>query len=295
MTQKCRLLKHYVPLTRRILIHIPVCYYSVMNIFQKRRNFHAQSKSKMRIWILGTAVLAVAGASFLAGRALWGDEGAASAQSGDTPGPASKAIVSVEGQTIDTSKPDWFAPFLDADSRKPRSNKTVAGVTIGPDVKPDTSHVCTEGEARQVDPSKAAATKLAIDTSFIPAGAKIARVEAVQCRGEVVAHEITFNISPESGLDGKLQQGEANWFDSQHGGAFTVSKSYRVVPALPSNIPDERWSVLSLNGKEAAFARPVLGELGESAIVLWNDGVQTTISGTFIGSDELKAIGGGVR
>ncbi len=68
-----------------------------------------------------------------------------------------------------------------------------------------------------------------------------------------------------------------------------------VEPSVRIAIPAERWSAGTIAGHPAAIARPILANgLGQTAIVVSDNGVVTTIQADNLTLDELQRIANGL-
>ncbi|MCX7618460.1 hypothetical protein [Tepidiforma sp.] len=235
---------------------------------------------------LAAAVAAVAVGGFALGRALLGSDGPADGAPGDgAPLPAP-----VPTETIDTSKPGWGLPYLDADKALPRYDQVVNGIAVGPSAKHE-SRWCAPGQAQWVDAREADGTPLALPGSF-PAGGVPGEARAVRCGDTIVHTEVTIAFPASPTAAAKVASGKS-WFDVQHGGVMTIYKDLATSPGFASQIASERWEAASVNGLPAALGRAVLrDEFGESAVVVWDErrNLQVVVRGVDVHVDDLLAV-----
>lgn len=244
-------------------------------------------------WLV--AMLAVAAPAFVYGRYAADDQIATAdlpttVEQEALPGPEDTPVA---GSTPDTSKPLWGIPYLNEDAAKPRFDQEFNGIKVGPTVKVASSGLCKQGEAMYVDPQSAEGSPLAIADTALPSGATLDQARVIRCNSTVVAVEHDYIIPAADGAESKIRNGEASWFDVQHGGAISVFRGFKEYPAQDSSIAADRWFAGTVAGHPAAIARPVLdGGFGRSLVVVWeaDQGIETVISGTEVRLDDLLRI-----
>jgi hypothetical protein len=255
-----------------------------------------------RTVLMAAAALLAAGSGFLLARANGGSTQATGAHpqssisaTAPTPEPAGQAS---EPNAIDTSKPGWAIPYLDADQALPRFEGTIAGVRLAAEPPDDyADRWCDPGDpdraARWIPSERVEGSKLALPdvplpprSSLFPEGTK-----GVQCGGTVVLATYWYFVGSSDGVTQDILSGRVSWFDADHGGAIVITRRLASQPPFARwSQPAERTIELVVNGHAVAAAPPILGGLGSSAVAFAADGVVTTISGTDMRLDVLIRI-----
>jgi hypothetical protein len=198
------------------------------------------------------------------------------------PEPPGPDVTPVPGTTPDTTQPWWYVPYLNAERDKPLLDDTIAGIRIGPDVDPGSS--CNDGTGSPGAAADAKGTRFDLDLPYQPP--KTTRQPGSEyvslCNGQVVSSEADYTVGADP--DG-----------SPFGGSFKV---YRHIgePRESASIPAERWKELIIAGLPAAFAAPILDEigLGQGAIIQYRDGVVIKVAAVGIPTDQLIKIAEGL-
>lgn len=249
---------------------------------------------RIRNAVLAVALAAAVGAvSFALGRTCSGPGGPAVASPGgppSAPGMVTPLATPGPNDAIDTSKPGWGLPYLEADKALPRYDQVVNGIAVGPSAKHE-SGWCVAGQARWVDASEAEGTPLALPKQF-PAGGAATGARAVRCGDTIVHSEVTVEFPASPTAAAEVASGKS-WFEVQHGGQVVIYKDLATSPGFASQIASERWEAASVNGLPAALGRAVLrDEFGESAVVVWDErrNLQVVVRGVDIHVDDLLAV-----
>ncbi len=240
--------------------------------------------------LFGAAALLVlvAATSFWVGRAF-SDDGPAAAtdptatpaatpEPGSTPTPIptfpGNDVTPPPEATPDTSQPFWYVPYLNQDRMKPRFTGEVAGILVGPDVHV-TGIPCSVGEAVAGTPDDVLGSPLEIPASTLPPGAALLRQEVANCRGQVIHNSLSFEIPADP---------DAGYF----GGSLSISRSLSD-PAVDASFPGDRWQETTVEGRQAALALPILPDLGlgDSAVIVFEDGVLTVVSAYNLPLDDI--------
>lgn len=244
---------------------------------------------------LGAALAAaVAVGGFAAGRAFSGSDEAAVASPPAAPsGPADVTPLPTPrpADAIDTSRPGWGMPYIEADRALPRYDQVINGIKVGPTAYPDLGEWCAHGQATSVDPGEAAGTPLALPER-LPVSGVPAHARAVRCGGTIVSSEVTLEIPPSPNARAEMAAGKS-WFEVEHGGQVVILKQLVAAPGFASQVAAERWEPATVNGLPAALGRAILrDEFGESAVVVWDErrSLQVAVRGTDIHVDDLLAV-----
>lgn len=197
------------------------------------------------------------------------------------PGPD---VTPIPGATPDTTQPWWYVPYENAEARKPRfqgviNGITITGDTVGIDLPCDTIEV--------KDLAAVEGTTLAVAPSYLPAGA----IADFASRGQTS----TFcNGVPASALARYvIVSDDSKWI---RGGSITVYR-YRAGSArIHIQAPADRWAAGTVGTVPAAVLAPILPDLGlgDSAIVWFQNGVVTVVSGSGIPATEMQRIAEGL-
>lgn len=258
-----------------------------------------------RIGGLAVVVAAVLAVSFVIGRSASGPAASAS-----DPGPPARTAVGggappespiplesrtpAAGETPDTSKLNWFVPFMNAEAAKPRFDQVINGIPVGPNVAVPSSPECVRGSARQADGSKAAGTAAFVEPSWLPARAELVGTSAIECGGVIVDYTVDYAIRAAPDFRAKVAAG-VPWKQAGPSAAVTIYRGPQPGPGFSSNIAAENWSAGTIAGRPAALgAPPIAIGFGTSAIVIWDNGVQTVLAGEWLTLDELVQIAEGL-
>lgn len=236
--------------------------------------------------------------SFILGREFIGDDTVRAQLPTPTEPPADSTAV--PGASPDTTNPLWHVPFENSEMNLPRQDQIINGIQVGPNVPDSGVRDCEPGEAKAVqDLATLNGSDLAINPSFLPAGAVVGRHVASTCRGKPVTHVVEYEIPAEPGVESELERGLVRWEDVEHGGKITVFRSLSQGPVYrTSNFAAIRWHSGTVRGHPAAIADPILPiGLGRSAIVIWDDqkGVRTVLVGVNRKLDELVKVAEGLK
>jgi DNA-binding CsgD family transcriptional regulator len=194
---------------------------------------------------------------------------------GEPPGPD---VTPIPGATPDTSQPWWYVPYLNADRDKPRFDGTLAGIRIGPNVDPGSS--CEGGVTSMGTVSDTTGTRFDLELPYQPPQTtrQPGSEYVMLCDGQVVSSEADYTVAADS-------------TGSPFGGSLKV---YRHVgdPIASLSIASERWRAGTIATRPAAIAEPILPDigLGESAVVVYGDGVLTEVHADGIPMDELMKV-----
>ncbi|MEJ5220522.1 MAG: hypothetical protein WHT63_00785 [Tepidiforma sp.] len=250
-------------------------------------------QTRLRIVLAVALASAVGAVSFALGRTYFGQGDPAVASPGEPPSaPGMVTPLPAPGptETIDTSKPGWGLPYLDADKALPRYDQVINGIAVGPGAIHE-SRWCVPGQAQWVDAREADGTPLALPRSF-PAGGVPGEARAVRCGDTIVHTEVTIEFPASPTAAAEVASGKS-WFDVQHGGQMVIYKDLATAPGFASQIAAERWEAASVNGLPAALGRAVLrDEFGESAVVVWDErrNLQVVVRGVDVYVDDLLAV-----
>ncbi len=185
----------------------------------------------------------------------------------------------------DTTKPWWHVPYLQAERAKPRFDQTINGITVGPTSKQRGGPVCVPGSAQDVAIDQAAGTPVMLTPKYLPVGIAQSVASAVVCQvggaKQAIGTERQYWVEP----DRKA---------GRRGGTVTIARRYGG-PRVAIDIPAERWSAGTVAGHPAAIAKPILPMgLGQSAVVVYANGVITWLQATSFTLDELLRIAEGL-
>lgn len=226
--------------------------------FVRRRTFQV---------IAVTLVLAGIGVgSFFAVRTLTGGSGPASAENPPTafPEPPGPNVTPAPGTTPDTSKPWWYVPYLNAERDKPLFDGTIAGVRIA--YGEDPGNVCPDGKQTIGSYNDTIGTSLSLKPSYLPKGAEPESDAFVGlCDGKPAIAQATYLVS-------------ADPLVPRYGGSIVILR-HRGKPVASLAIPRDRWHEGTVAGHHAAIAEPILPDLGlgESAVIVYSDGILTEV------------------
>jgi hypothetical protein len=183
-----------------------------------------------------------------------------------TPEPSSTPLPA----NPDTSKGGWAIPYLEADRLKPRHNRMVNSIAVGPSVQIMPSVTCQPGSPQWAPIDQAVGSPVAIAPKYLPPGTALGPARATLC-SNAAGQTIVIGADADYWIPPDVAHGD-------RGGAFSVSRGFVSPPAATLSIPDERWSGGTIAGHPAAVARPILANgLGESAVVIASDGGVITI------------------
>lgn len=209
-----------------------------------------------------------------------------------------------EIETIDTSKPDWERPYVEAWQARPRSNQVINGILVGPDA--DRPLACPDGQLVRAAAAVAQGSDLAIVPAYLPSGVHLVPDDqgidspAATCNGVVTYNYQKGSLADAPDLETRLAAGES-WFSIPHWGRISVSKwryPKGAAPALDANHPSDAWEARTINGLPAAVAHPVLDAgLGQGIVTIWDaeKSVHTTVVTYNVSLEELLKIAEGIR
>ena len=260
-----------------------------------------------RIGGLAVVVAAVLAVSFVIGRSASGPPASAS-----DPGPPARTAVGggappespiplesrtpAAGETPDTSKLNWFVPFMNAEAAKPRFDQVINGIPVGPNVGASGIGAgrCTPGSARDVAGAKAEGTDVFVRPTWLPARAELVKTAAIECDGGTFDYTVDYAIRAAPDFREKVSAG-VPWKQAGPSGAVTIERTLASGPGFSSNIAAENWSAGTIAGRPAALGAPAIAiGFGTSAIVIWDNGVQTVLAGEWLTLDELVQIAEGL-
>lgn len=238
-------------------------------------------------------VLVVAGAAFFASRWAAGN-GSAAAEPPDAvmPGPD---VTPVPGMAPDYSKPYWYVPYQNLENKAARYDQVINGIPIGPTVKQPEQQECLRA-AREPGAAARQATisGLSLRPGYLPPGAVVEESLTTSCGAETVSLFQSYFVPPVEDSEAQLRAGK-NWAAVGHGASFTIFRETTLFPSVQSGLPSARWHAATVAGRPAAAAGPLLAEgYGESEIVIWENGVQTTVHGVMLTLSELTQIAEGL-
>ncbi|GAB4329091.1 MAG: hypothetical protein Kow0010_13210 [Dehalococcoidia bacterium] len=233
--------------------------------------------------VLGASVvLVLAVAAFYVGR-TYSSGGHASAEA-----PFSPDAVP------DTSKANWLRSWREWESEQPKSEKVVAGITVGPETV-QTGIPCTFGEARHASPEAAADSLVAIEPRYLPEGVTLQTEEAAECRGQVIWYYRSSSLPVDEEGVARAARGEVPWFDVARGGYVEIFRGIGD-PAFRSDIPDYRWEEAEIGGMPTALAHPLIDAGYGRSIAIFHDGqVLTFVRAMNLSLDDLTKVTEGVR
>lgn len=185
----------------------------------------------------------------------------------------------------DTTKVDWFVPYLDLDAVKPRHEQLINGILLGPSVRRTTAD-CTPGSGVQVPSANAASGPFALSPRYLPADAVRESDYVGRCKLVDESTVSFFGFRDYSiTADPQIQR---------FGGYLSISR-WRGEAAAQSNIPSERWSAWTVAGQTAAVAPSILANgLGRGAVIIYSNGMMTAVEATGLPLSELVRIAEGL-
>lgn len=204
-----------------------------------------------------------------------------------SPSPTPTAVVPTNlPANPDTTKQNWFVPYLDAERTKPMFDQTINGITVGPSAEHRPSVACKPGTARQAPLTEALTTPVTLTPKYLPAGANQFEALATVCEtaaGQTVVIGADVGISIPS--DPK---------SDRRGGVVSIAR-WQGAPSATVAIAAERWSAGTVAGHPAAIAEPILANgLGQSAVVVYANGVVTKVQASWLTLAEVKRIAEGL-
>lgn len=173
-------------------------------------------------------------------------------------------VTPIPGATPDTSKAFWYIPYLNEAIKSPIFDGTIAGIRIGSGVDPGSA--CNSGRTTTGTPADASGTPVDPESSFKPDGiGGPERVIVGLCDGKPVLAEATYLVSADPTV-------------MRFGGDIQVYRHFGA-PIVVRAIPSDRWSESTIAGHPAAVAQPILPDigLGESAVIVYVDGIVTSV------------------
>lgn len=188
--------------------------------------------------------------------------------------PPESHVTPSAGEAVDTSKPWWYVPFLNAERNKPAVDVTINGVQVGPNAR----RIIPGCELGAVPMAAEDAKPLAINVRALrPVGGVLEHELATSCAGRPAAYEVLYTIAGDPAA-------------GRFGGSLMIAR-YAGPPSYESSIPTDRWSAGSINGVPVAIARPILENgLGSSAVVWHSNGVTTVVSADGLTEAEVKSV-----
>lgn len=201
--------------------------------------------------------------------------------------PPGADVTPIPGATPDTTQPWWYVPYLNAERLKGPFEGMIGAFRV--QVAPfDVAQGCKEIQLKP--PSSAQSTPLEISPDYLPAG-RVAAGEidhvapnsvAVVCDGQLISAERTFEIEVPDGSG-----------DSSQGLSISVLR-YRGERVVSAHMSAERWMVGEVAGAPAAFASPVVGKVGQSAVLVAQGEYVTRVFGQGVSLDELRRVAEGI-
>jgi hypothetical protein len=173
-------------------------------------------------------------------------------------------VTPIPGATPGTSKAFWYIPYLNQAIKSPIFDGTIAGIRIGPSVEP--GRACTTARTTDGTLRATAGTPVDPQSRFKPDGiGEPDRVFVGLCEGKPVLAGATYDVS-------------ADPMVKRFGGTIQVYRHFGA-PIVVRAIPSDRWSEGTIAGHPAAIARPILPDigLGESAVIVYVDGIVTSV------------------
>lgn len=243
--------------------------------------------------LAGLLVVVAAGA-FGVAREMKGGDAAhmAAAQPASPPqGPSTSPTPSARSleelpTNPDTSQPNWYVPYLEAARKKPALNQTINGILVGPSAEHVPGFICKPGTPHEVPLQEAAGTPVMIAPQYLPAGTTQSAGWATACEtvsGEkmIVSADVDYSVPSDQRA-------------GRRGGVVTISRWFGE-PSATVAIPAERWFSGTVAGHQAAIARPILPNgLGESAVVVYANGVITKVQAAWLPLEEARRIAEGL-
>ena len=191
-------------------------------------------------------------------------------------------------------KPFTDASYFNEDAKKPRFDKVVNGILVGPSAEPRSGLCMDVGTAPQyVDPEKAVGTPLDIKPSYLPASVELTATSAVECDGTLVSLLKEYNVPP------KATSTDPNVPPLWAGGTLSVLRTLSVTPAFYLDGAADRIGPTSVKDRPAALMRPVMpagvdAGIGNAAVVIQEDFGLTVIQGTGLPLGEFEKIADGL-
>jgi hypothetical protein len=116
-----------------------------------------------------------------------------------------------------------------------------------------------------------------ISPTYLPPGSALDAEEVSVCGGVVAVATQTYSVASDR------SQG-------RRGGHFTIVR-WLGQPFARLDIPAERWSAATIAGQPAAVAQPIIPlGLGQSAVVLFSNGIMTQVQAIDLPFEELQRI-----
>ncbi len=219
------------------------------------------------LWAAGiAAALGVGVGSFLVVRTLAGDGSGVEAQ----------------------LEPLWWASYFNDDAGKPRFDRVINGITVGPTANAPSPEACLEAKPRYTSPTRAAGTELEISPRYLPPGVQLRWSEAVDCGGTLVS------VLKEYSVPSKLNPASIAvpiW----SGGTFSIFRIRSTTMTFPLDGAAERMEGISIRGRPAVLMRPVMPAgfdvgLGNTAIIVAEPFGLTAIQGNGLPLGEFVSI-----
>lgn len=200
------------------------------------------------------------------------------------PGPD---VLPVANTTPDITLRWWHIPYANQDNQAPVADSlSINGITVGPGLVP--TYLSCPADGRDVALADVATTdvRIPLDTLPLPPGTTVNegwQSTAVTCRGEGWSSFTSLLV-------------ESDMEHSRLGGFIDIHRAHASRGTAPVAIPEYRWSGVEIAGNPAAVARPIITDVGfgESAILIFKDGVLTKIQAFGIPLGELIAVAEGL-
>lgn len=183
-------------------------------------------------------------------------------------------ITPAPGATPDMSQPFWWVPYRNADRMAPKFTGEIAGITIDPAQQFGPS--CASREEAGTD-EEAGASVLALDLSYLPDGSVLTARQIAKCEGELLYNTFDYDVEQDPQVAGQ-------------GGYFRVSR-WKGPPGASFAFSAGRWEEGEISGRTAAIGHPILPVgVGESVVLVHEDGVMTMVHGVDMPIEELIAV-----
>lgn len=235
---------------------------------------------------VGLVVGVLSASGFIVGRWVVGLDSAEAdpsvpadkAGSGPREVPPGPNETPVPGSTPDTTRPFWYVPYENQDRLTPKFHGTINGIEVGRASGPAPS--CA-GVSIKPDFDVVRGSAFQIQVSALPKGVALAGPPQIaQCPdGRIIWMTFELNVVP--GTPGA----------NEGGGGITVWR-WADVRWIPQEAPAERWKPSSIAGRPAVVLRPVLDNVGQSAIVVADDatGGSTTLLGVSVSPGLIQQV-----
>lgn len=194
------------------------------------------------------------------------------------PGPE---VTPVPGSTPDVTKPWWYVPYENEDFQKPRYEQTINGITVGPET-PEPRGPCTGASSVQDIPfEKTVGSPVEVNPAHLPKGATLILIEAVECDGIIAAAGLEYEFPADPSI-------------RRFGGTVLIGRRVGD-PAAAMGMAAERWVATTVAGHPAIMAGTIVPfGFGDSAILVYADGVLTRIQALGLENEELLRVAEGL-